>query len=170
MQIKKVKLTKALRLEVSYKKEEADGSTSQVDEKHNSKAHDDFVTSMNSLRVHFGMLTGYLNPGEIRDPDVYMTNVDSFHVSGYSIGGEDEDQGIVITGHRILPSGKAIILNSPFTRFNEDEATRYKHMDKLIARVEEVRSEAVKYLGGKFFKEPQQELLFNKPELEEALT
>lgn len=159
IEIRKVKVTKADRLEISYKKEEADGSSSEVTEKHNSKVHEDLKNAMAQLRVHLGMMTGYIKKSDVKDPAMYGKDVDSFHVGGYSIGGDDEDQGIVISGHRILPDGgKAVILNTPFTRFNEDEATRYKFMDQLIDLVENVRNEVNAYLGGKFALNPQTSL------------
>jgi hypothetical protein len=159
MEIKKIKLSKTARLEISYKKQESDGSSSEVNEKHNSKAHQDFVDAMAGLRVHLQLLSGYAKPADVKDPALWGKEVDDFHVSGYSVGGEDEDQGIVITGYRIVPaSKKAQILNCPFTRFNESEETRYKHMDHLISMIENVRDEAIKYLGGKFAVDPQQTL------------
>ncbi len=165
VEIKKVKKTKAERLEITYKKEDADNSSCEVTEKHASRVHVDFNKALDELRVHFGLLTGYIKASDVKQPKDYGKEIDSFHVSGFSIGGEDEDQGIVITGHRILPgSGKAIILNSPFTRFNEDPATRYKFMDELIKVLVDVKDETTKYMGGKFYTDVQGALPFDKTE------
>lgn len=170
IEIKNVKITKADRAVIVYKKSEVDGATSEVTENHHSKVHEDFKNALAQLAVHFGVLTGYIKSSDVKDPALYGKDVDSFHVSGYSIGGEDEDQGIVIKGYRILPgSGKAVILNSPFTRFNEGDETRYKHMDHLINLIENARDEATKYLGGKFAPEPQLALELNeKDKIDEA--
>lgn len=169
LQIKKVKLTKQGRLEIKYIKKEADNSSSEVEEKHSSKAHKDFTDALDKMRIHLAMLFGFMKPTEVKDPVSYMTGVGDYHVQSFSIGGEDEDQGIVISGYRILPSGKAAILNTPFTRFNEDEATRYKHMDALLKVVAEVREETVKYMGGKFEEDAQLSLNLGNPVQEEAL-
>lgn len=170
IQIKKVKIHSNQRGELKYKRVEGDGATSNVDkETPDKKVHKDFSDTLLALRVHFGILCGYITAKEVKDPKSYMHEIDSFHVSGFSVAGEEEDEGIVITGHRILkPSGKAIILNSPFTRFNEDDATRYKHMDALIEAVKEAKDEAVKYLGGKYEMEVQLALQLGNPEKEEA--
>jgi len=168
IQIKKVRLTKQERLEIKYKKEEADKSTSEVEEKHGSKVHNDFKDALDKMRIHMAMLFGFVRPNEIKDPVSYMTGVENYFVQSFSISGEDEDQGIVISGYRILPSKKAAIINTPFTRFNEDETTRYKHMDELLKVVTEVREETIKYMGGKFAEEAQLQLNLGNPVIEEA--
>jgi hypothetical protein len=136
------------------------------------KCHEDFEKKMDNLKVHFTLLTGYLKPGPIKNIEKVIEDeiVKSFSVGGFHIGGKDEDQGIVIVGHRILPNGKAQILNSPFYRFNEDDATRYKFMDDLQLALEDCKDEAVKYISGeKVWKDPQLALELKTEDSQEAV-
>lgn len=133
-----------------------------------SKAHQDFIKTLPPLAAHYAILTGYIKPGPIKD----ITKLDDpiladFHISGFHISGDDEDESIIITGHRIVPeSGKAVILNSPLRRFNEDDKTRYKFMDELLLAVAYAKEEAIEYIGGKVYKEPQMQLELKDPDEE----
>lgn len=160
----RVKLTKKGNLDLSYKRKEQDGHEAIVTEEHKSKVHVDLETALAKMRIHLGLMTGYIQEGEVKDIKSYGVSVGAFYVSGFSIGGKDEDsEGVVVTGHKILSNGKAVILNTPFYRFNEKEETRYPFMDDLISLITEVRGECALYLGGKVYVDPQGKL-FEKEE------
>lgn len=165
IEIKSAKLVKEQTLEITFAKTEKDKTTTSVKETHKSKAHPDLVDAYAALKAHLGILTGYISPKLIKDitntQDVDL--VDQFKVSSFSLGGDEGAEGFVITGHRILPNKKAVILNSPFTKFEEKEETRYPFMEDLEEKLETIQKELALYLGGKFAPEPQQEL-FNPGE------
>lgn len=158
--IERAKLVKQETLEVTFSKVEKDKSSTAVTEKHKSKAHPDLVNAYNALAIHLGLLTGYISPKSVKDitkPDE-VELVDQFKVTSFSLGGDEGAEGFVLTGHRLLPNGKAVILNSPFTRFEEKEETRYQFMEDLDDKLGVVQTEVAKYLGGKVAPDPQQDL------------
>ena len=173
IEIKSVKIKDSKPEVVYFPLNENGDHQSEITYNKGPKCHDDFERKLETLSIHFALLTGYLRPGGIKTIEEYQDNdgtVQSFKVSAFHIGGKDEDQGVVITGHRILPNGKAQILNSPFYRFNEDDASRYKFMDDLQLALEDCKEEAVKYISGeKVYKDPQLSLELKAEESQEAI-
>lgn len=172
MELTKVKIIQKKNAEILFRQKNDDGKTIKGTHESDGIPHPDFFTAMKSLRVHYAILTGYEQPKNVKKPEEHNTElIESFHVSGFSIHGKDEeDQAIIITGHRIHPiSGKAIIINTPLTKLNEDEKTSYKFSEQLIEAVDQVKKEAKAYMGGKYEPTAQTALFDQKPELEEAL-
>jgi hypothetical protein len=169
--IEKVKMVKNDYLKVDFSKIEPDATTSSDSYENKMRpVHPDCRAAFKNLSVHLGLLCDYLSTRQIKEIDKYDQElVEAFHVTGISIGGGDGEEGIVLTGHKITKSGKAVILNSPFTRFEEDEKTVYRHVDNLRTRVDAVIQEAKLYLEGKRGEEAQQKLEFPEKENEESL-
>lgn len=122
------------------------------------KCHADFENKLAALAVHFPLLTGYVKHSSVKKIESLLESeiAKSFTIGGFHIGGKDEDQGIVLVGHRILDNGKAQVLNSPFYRFNDDDQTRYKFMDDLQLALEDCKEEAKLYISGqKVWQDPQ---------------
>ena len=55
---------------------------------------------------------------------------------------------MVISGHKLLPDNKAVILNTPFRRFTESEQSRYVFMDDLQERLDRLDTEVRAYVDG----------------------
>lgn len=169
IEIKSVKIKDSKPLIAYFPLDENGEHKAEITYDKGPKCHEDFNKKLEALAVHFAILTGYINPSPIKaieDFEDKHQTVESFKVSGFHIGGKDEDQGVVIVGHRILPNGKAQILNSPFYRFNEDDASRYKFMDELQLALVDCEEEAKLYISGeKVYKELQGELQFENSEL-----
>lgn len=73
-----------------------------------------------------------------------------FYIHSYSIGGKD-DNGVTISGHKILANGKAFNFNTPFTLFdeeNDEQTTGYKFADHLIKVIDEIEVEVRACLNG----------------------
>lgn len=161
LQIKKVKINAKGIATVWYVQSQDNGKKPKLTHEGDAVVHDDFRNAVDELAPHYALLTGYASFARGLKIETLKTATSNFHVSGYSIGGKDEDEGIVITGHIIVNfSGKAVIVNSPFTRFNEGEETRYKFMDQLIECVQQIINEAREYINGKFKPEAQQQIQF----------
>jgi hypothetical protein len=164
IKIQKVKLIKEKTLELSYTKTEADKSKTAVFESHKTEVHKDLKNAFSDLSIHLALIPSIIDPKSIDDienvePELYS----DFHVSSYSIGGDEEDPGVVLSGHRILKNGKAFPFNTPFTRFEENEETAYKFIDDLLDKIHVVESEVIKYLNGeKKADDPQGKLDFEE--------
>lgn len=155
--VKKLKLKNGFGLVLTYEKKSI-GDKVDGNEKHDALIHSDLLNGIDSLAIHLAIMTGYVKPAQVEDiampsPELSAT----FHVNGYSLGGNDDNQGIVVSGHHIVPgSGLAVILNTPFRRFDENLATRYPFMDDLQARIRVIESEIEQYLAGTKRGEPIQ--------------
>ena len=173
IEIKSVKIKDSKPLIVYFPLDENGEHQAELTFDKGPKCHEDFERKLEVLSSHFALLTGYLRSGSIKAIEDYEDKdgtVQSFKVGGFHIGGKDEDQGIVIVGHRVLPNGKAQILNSPFYHFNEGDETRYKFMDDLQLALEDCKDEAVKYISGeKVYKDPQLSLELKAEESQEAI-
>lgn len=153
LNIKKVKLAKVKDgdgLDVDLTKKDPDGTKVSVSENHKGLIHQDLRAAFRTLGLHLAIMTGYVKSTEVADikkPDPELA--EAFHVNGISLGGDDDNPGVVISGHYTLPgSGKAVILNTPFARFNEGAETRYVFMDDLENKLQVIDSEVRSYLAG----------------------
>lgn len=133
---------------LTYKRKD-NGDDVDGSETHKALIHQDLQAGIDSLAIHLAILTFYVKTGQVEDiarPDPALS--ETFHVNGYSIGGDDDNPGITITGHHNGPNNLAVILNTPFRKFDESPVTRYEFMDDLQARVRVIESEIESYLNG----------------------
>ncbi len=160
-EIKKAKIIKGERLDISFVKDYGKGERNPAQEEFKAEMHRDAKTAFGNLRVHLALMVYAISQSEIAEietPDEEL--ISTFHIHGYSIGGDEDDKGVVLSGHRILPNGKAFNFSTPFYRFNEGEETRYKFMDDLIAKLERVDKEIRLYVAGEKRAEDPQGTLF----------
>ena len=151
IEIKKVKLIKGgEKLEVAYKET---GELKATNDKVCDEAvHADLAKSVNGLAVHLAILTDYISEKQSSDKEL----IDKFVVTGYSIGGKEDEEGVTITGYRKTKSGQTVTLNSPFTRFEQKEESQYILMGELQSSLDKVESEVLAYLfEGKKSDDPQ---------------
>ena len=169
MTVEKVKLVKGESLIVSFSKIEADATTSNDSYENKMRpVHPDCRNAFKALAIHLGLLCDYISTQQVKDISKYSTDlVDKFIVTGVSIGGADEERGIVLTGRKVTKSGKHVILNSPFTRLEEAEGTAYRYVDDLNEKVQTVIEEAKAYMAGKRGEDPQGTLEFPEDNAEE---
>lgn len=160
--IEKVKLIKGESLDIEVRRKQADGTYTSSAESYKRKIHPDIQDKLNSLVPHLAVLTGYHTVKSIKDINKpNMEHFDTFKVNSYSIGGKEGSEGITISGHNLVPTGGAVILNSPFKRFEEGDETRYVFMDNLESILNELEEEVKSYMdGSKVGIDPQGELAF----------
>lgn len=125
----------------------------------NDPVHEDLSNAMNKLAVHLAILTDYI---EAKNSHKHET-IDKFTVTGYSIGGAEGEEGFTITGHRSTKRGGTVILNTPFTRFEEAEEARYILIGDVQDKIASIETEVIAYLkDGK--KKPKEQLELDLPE------
>jgi len=143
IKIKKVKLIKSgEKLEVAY--QETGDIKSDVDKTCENPCHLDLKNAVAGLAVHLALLTDYINIKRAGDKE----EIDKFVVTGYSIGGKEDEEGIVITGYRKTPSGKTVTLNTPFLRLEQDD-DGYFLISDLTSKIDSIKQEVFLYLDGK---------------------
>ena len=161
MNLTKVKIVKGKFLHIEYTKDDK----TVVVEDHKIEVHQDMIGAFSGMRIHFAILADYVKIKEVPNAMKYDEGlVEAFRVTSYSIGGDDDDQGVTLTGVKTVPSGKTVTINTPFTRFNEAEESKYKHMDEVQEQIKTINSEVVKYLGGKVASDPQIKMDLPDPE------
>ena len=84
----------------------------------------------------------------------------TFEVTGYTVSGSDDNEGVVLVGKRFLKSKKVLNLIAPFTMFN-NENEEYKHAFELQQAIEACNYEVEQYLTAKKWAVVQQELPFD---------
>lgn len=151
--IKKAKLTGSLFLEATYKvKDLVEKTSKEITEKNDAPVHQDLVDAFKNLHKHLPILCDYVKATKIK-PEMFgeadPTNdwIVDFEVTGFSIGGSDENEGVVLIGNKSLKSGKQVNLTSPFIKFNDEE--EYKYCGELSSDIYAVVNEVKEYLFNK---------------------
>lgn len=163
--IKKGKLIKkGDAVEITYSKiDDAGGKSDVPKEIFTAPIHGDLLQAFENLAIHLAVGCGYVKPSRVKDiatPAPELT--EGFHVSSVSIGGDDDAEGFVISGHCLLPEGKAVILNTPFRRFEENEQSAYRFIDDVREKIDRVILELRAYMEGrKRGTDPQGKLNFD---------
>ncbi|MCA9179780.1 MAG: hypothetical protein KDB14_35230 [Planctomycetales bacterium] len=135
--------------------------------------HDDFSAAMENLSIH-GLLIAEqikLMPESAKTGTMYVDAMgtqwpmrpaekailDDTKVTGYSLGGDDDDEGVVIILQRKMATGKVLNITTPFTKLASDEP-EYQYTSELAEALAVVEREAVAYLEGKKAPNPQLEM------------
>lgn len=152
-----IKVTKAKvknsQLELAYNRIDSNNSaTVEVTEKLPYIVHPDLTTTFIKLRKHLAKLCD-LREGDILKEDNFeefpAEELSNLFVTSFTVSGDDESEGVVITGGKKLVSGKIINLNTPFTRFT-DEVDPYLFESDLFVDIQGCIYEIEEYLKGKF--------------------
>lgn len=140
IEITKVKLVKdGKKLALGIKES---GKVKADDEKtcHNP-VHPDLKAAIQALAPHMAYLT-HSEFKQKEDPKF----IERFTISGYSIGGKEDNEGVVITGHKSVDHG-TVVLNSPFVLFGAEPGARYINMDTLLGQIKVIEEEVKLYLN-----------------------
>jgi hypothetical protein len=121
-----------------------EGQIDKVTKECKAKAHPDLVAEFDNLRIHMGTLC---EQGEFTEYEDGAKPLDILRVTKIAFGGEDEHQGITITGMRLLKNAKVLNLNAPFTKLHPDHSD-YGYVQSLELSLQNLLSEADQYLNG----------------------
>lgn len=130
--------------------------------------HKDLTQSFQNLAIHLVILTGFVSTKQVKNIETPKPElIEGVHVNGISVKSGD-DPGVVISGHRIHPdSGKAVILNTPFTRLNEGDETAYKFVEDLQEKLDRAVKETSAYEDGTKLGDDPQLTMFDDNEAKE---
>jgi hypothetical protein len=145
-EVRKVKVTRGRTLEVELIEKLEDKSDREVSMKCSQLVHNDLYRAMDKLKVHFVKLCD-LFEGKDLTPETFDSEeqLTKFKVTSFSIGGEEESEGVTITGQKELAGGKILNLNTPFTKYS-DEMDQYIFASELAADIANCVYEAEQYL------------------------
>lgn len=107
--------------------------------------HKDFTEALQKLCFHFLFLTETLDENKYGTyPDILP---EKYRITGVSFSGEDEKEGVIISGYKTLSSGKGFAFNTPLIRLASEE---YTFIDQLKVHLTTLQKEAQEYLSGKY--------------------
>jgi len=157
VKIRKAKIKDDLFLDVEYIEDLPGHSKKDTKLSCTVPIHDDLKAAFQKLHKHLSVLSDYLTvPAKVKDISQWVDEaIAAFTVKSFSIGGNDDNEGITLTGFKEGDYGN-INLNSPFQKW---EASEYKFIGDLQAEIEECIYEVEQYLfHGKRAPEKQLEL------------
>lgn len=154
IEIKSAKVTKKEHLTCTYIRKESkvkEGGeaftkeTNVTEDDNKTEIHPDLKKAFAALVPHLVLLCEF---SSVKSLDkLTEAETEPFTVTSYSIGGkDDENTGIVLTGQKKLKTGKVMVFNTPFTRFEEDEKSGYRFVDDLQTKLGILNDEIEKFL------------------------
>ncbi|WP_071146127.1 hypothetical protein [Bacteroides ihuae] len=159
MDITKAKITKDNTIVATYTNE--NGDTVTIEGK--NIVHKDLTAAFSELIPHLTILCEQKEADGKLLCDLPDGIYSKLEVSGYSMGGSDDSEGVTLTGKRFLMSKKVLNLNAPFTMFN-NENEEYEYALDLYESVQKCSYEVEQYLFEKKWAVVQQELPFKEGE------
>lgn len=157
----KMKLVKKEKLSVEYSRVEKDRSVTIISEDHAAEVHQDLKDAFIGLYIHFAILSDYLTVKQVKDIRTFDSDlIEPFTVSCVHQGGAEDESYIILTGSKITASGRAVTINTPILKIQEEEEKGYKYLPELLERIKQVEKEVREYLQGKHAPETQQSLSF----------
>jgi hypothetical protein len=130
----------------------------EVNRKGSLIVHDDLKNAFEKLYVHLAAICEEIDYSKIKnietieayDEDNHKTNsieykVSRFYVSGFSIKGTGENEGVVINGSKLLSTDDSVKLTSPNTSWGGD----YPYINELKVAIDNIIFEVEEYMNGK---------------------
>lgn len=152
--IKKAKLkSRSLEVELTETVETDNGQvTNEVIMKCAGLVHDDLRKVFQRLVLHMILVCDLKKADHINLDTFEMDNLsefDDYEVKGFTIGGQDDHEGVVIIGSRKLDNGKVLNIVTPFTKFTDEHAP-YDYESELFNDIQACLYEVEQYLEGKY--------------------
>ncbi len=157
IEIKKAKIKNRIFLAYEYIQKDHD-----VENKNSTSSdapiHDDLQNAFNELIPHLVLIC---EEEKLKNLELTDKLVTKYKVTGFAIAGSAENEGVVISGHKILESEKVVNFNTPFISFGDED---YAYIKELSQSVERIKDEVLEYMEGKQAPKPKQMSLFEEEE------
>ena len=138
--IKKAKIKDDLFLEGEYSEELPGHSKKDSKFSCTVPVHDDLKHAFGRLHVHLALLCDEVKVS--KKDDIQLITYDDFGVRGFTVGGNDENKGVTISGYKEGRFG-TVNLNTPFTKW---ESAEYPFISELAQDVQAAVYEVEQYL------------------------
>ncbi|WP_417867990.1 hypothetical protein [Xanthomarina gelatinilytica] len=165
IEIKKAKIKNRIFLSSEYV-EKLNGVNKTRKEDSDAIVHDDLINAFQRLVPHFALLTEQVPESEVESiilngKEIPEDLLQKIKVTGITVGGTGESEGITISGAKRLSNGKMVNFNTPFTKWEEvDEG--YRFISELINVLEDLKDEVIAYMEGKQGSKVQMEMAFDQ--------
>lgn len=153
-------------IEVAFTKQNVkqNSKPAKCNEEHHDPPHPDLKKAFSSLNIHAALIGEFISPLSFAD----INNVDAelykdFKVTGFTLVGEDLEQGVILSARKTLKTGKTMGFNTPVQHFEDPSDNPYLFCDDLSECIDNCKKELTKYLEeGKFAPDPQIDM-FEEP-------
>jgi hypothetical protein len=140
--------------------------TNEILKKCNTLVHDDLISTFDMLKVHMVKTCDFkkselITRATIDDFD--LNQLSEYRIKGFSIGGSDDSEGVVLIGSREFASGKVLNIVTPFIRYN-DEVDPYEFAPELADAINAAVYEVEQYLWEDKYAIKQLEIPFDEEE------
>jgi hypothetical protein len=144
VKIKKAKIKDGLFLDVEFTEDLPGHSKKDTKLSCTVPVHEDLLKAFEKLPKHLAILTDALaKPSKVKKLEEWEDEeLTKFAVKGFSIGGNDENEGVTLSGSKKGEYG-LINLNTPFQKW---EASDYKHIGDLGSDINDCIYEVEQYL------------------------
>lgn len=161
IEIKKAKVKSGMFLAYEYS-ERTLSAQNNVTMSSDAPIHPDLESAFKKSVPHFALLTEEVSQGiaagTIEQNEPFHELLDKFTVTGFSLGGSGDSEGVVIIGNKELVTGKKVNFNSPFQTFYDDSSEAYPYTHQLKQDVNAVIYEVEQYMDGKQADPPMRSL------------
>lgn len=144
VEIKKAKIKSRLFLSYEYVVKEKD-----VENKNSTSSdapiHEDLQNAFDSLIPHLVHICEEETLNSVSALEVERL-ISKYKVTGITISGSDDTEGVVISGYKTLASEKVVNFNTPFQKFSDDD---YPFSSDLYNSVGILKTEVLEYMDGK---------------------
>ena len=146
--------------------EGAGTATNEIIKKCKTLVHDDLIARFDKLKIHLVKICDFKKADMITQDNAEEFNLNDlaeYQIKGFSIGGDDESEGVVLIGSRTFDSGKVLNIVTPFTKFSDD-VDEYELASELAQDIEAAKYEVEQYLFAEKWAVKQMELPFDEEE------
>lgn len=154
------------RCEVTFEENFTESNyTNTVTKKCSQIVHADLKKALDRLKIHMVVICEQKEANEVLENfDEYnVENLSGYLVTGFSIGGSDENLGVTLIGQKLLKSGQVLNLIAPFTKYEDEDG--YQFAAELSADIEAACYEVEQYLFAEKWGIKQAEIDFDSPEM-----
>lgn len=152
LKIRKATIKDELFLYVEYNQELVKHRKNDIKLTCNRPVHQDLKDAFQKLHVHLAIISDQ-NVKVPKKKDLEETEFEGFYVKGFTIGGNEEHEGVTLTGNFEGKYG-TVNLNSPFTKWTNED---YPFINELSLLIDNCIHEVKEYiLNGK--QAPDQQL------------
>lgn len=123
--------------------------TNEVTKKCAALAHDELIAAFENLRKHMIKICDFKKSELITRDNIenFDTSIlDEYSVYGFSVGGNEDSEGVTLIGCRKFDSGKVLNIVTPFTPYSSDD---YEFGNTLASDIEACIYQVEEYLNGK---------------------
>ncbi|MEA5110401.1 hypothetical protein SDC9_36999 [bioreactor metagenome] len=144
--------------------------TNEILKKCNTLVHDDLIAAFDRLKVHMVKACDFKKSELITGESIEnfdLSLLSDYRVKGFSIGGQDDNEGVVLIGSREFASGKILNIITPFIRY-ADEVDPYEFAPELADAINAAVYEVEQYLFENKYAIKQLEIPFDEEDQENS--